>query len=72
MAWWVEAKERVERPKSSDVPYSICMGNGTVWTLIPLQNAAAFHLLLFLTFKDENLSALAVLSSSSSPLLLQA
>lgn len=32
----------MERPEFSDSPHSVWMSNGTIWTLIPLQNVAAF------------------------------
>lgn len=46
------------------------MSNGTIWTLIPLQNVAAFHLLLFLRFKEQNSSALAAPQLFISPIAL--
>lgn len=46
------------------------MSTGTIWTQIPLQHVAALHLPLFLTFKQENLSALAVFQLFLTPIAL--
>lgn len=58
----------MERPKYSNVLHSVWMSNGTIWT--PLQSVAAFHLLLFLAFREENLSVLAAFQLFITPIAL--
>lgn len=60
----------MERPKYSNVLHSVWMSSGTIWTLIPLQSVAAFHLLLFLAFREENLSVLAAFQLFITPIAL--
>lgn len=60
----------MERAGFSDAPHSIWVSNGTIWTLIPSQNVAGFHLLLFLRFRQQNPSALAVPQLLITPIAL--